>query len=315
MSFVRCGYSIFEITHQVKMNDAELGPYTTLKSLGWRSQKTLNRWGVDQNGRLEYIEQLSYGDTGRFIKIPAEFIVHFCPKMEGSNFEGLSILRPMYGAWLRKNAFLKQNAIGNERAGTPTAVLKVPKGIEGSPEYDTAVEMASNYASGAQNMIIIPEGWEIEFNNTTYDPSRSVVVLDYEDGQIAKGIIGQFLMLGQASNGGSMALGSTLADFFTQTIRYLSDHIVETLNKRVLHPIVKMNLGDVPLMADLTCDALDEKASAQWASIMQILVNAGVLTPTIADEKLAREKLGLGELPEGTERVQPNLNPQAGGTA
>jgi hypothetical protein len=46
LSCVRHGYSLFDVTHQVKFDDEEMGTYNTLKSIGFRSQKTIENCDI-----------------------------------------------------------------------------------------------------------------------------------------------------------------------------------------------------------------------------------------------------------------------------
>ena len=140
LTFVDFGYSLFEKTFKPVVNHPKFGSYVGLKSLGFRGQRTIERWIVDQNGNLLAIEQQSQGDTGRLVDIDSEYMIHFCPDQEGDNFEGISFLRACYGSWFRKNLYLKLLAAGIEKYAIPVPVLTIPSGKENSVEYENALK-------------------------------------------------------------------------------------------------------------------------------------------------------------------------------
>ena len=68
------------------------------------SQKTIDQWIVSPEGTLDGIIQRAYGDDAIMHEayIDRSRLVHFAIEQEGDNFEGISMLRPCYGPWVRK---------------------------------------------------------------------------------------------------------------------------------------------------------------------------------------------------------------------
>ena len=129
LTMIEFGFSMFEVTHKNFINqpiyDADgnkiLDSYTGIKNISFRSPKTIEQWNLDKHtGELLSVEQLAYGDLGRQVTIPAKYLLLFTLNREGSNYEGISALRPCYGNWWRKNNFNKINAIGIEKFAVPT---------------------------------------------------------------------------------------------------------------------------------------------------------------------------------------------------
>ena len=313
LSMVRCGYSLFDITHQVK-NDKELGTYNTLKSISFRSQRTIERWNIEHSGKLITVTQMSNGDEGENVNMDATYLLHFAPEQEGDNYEGIGVLRAIYGPWLRKDKFLKLLAAGIEKYAIPTPVLTVPPGKEGSPEYKSAEKMLKCYGSGQANYIILPDGWKLEFNNVTFDSEKIRAAINAENQEMVNSILASFLLLGQ-NGAGSLALSSELSDFFKQTITYLADHITEVLTKRIMKPLIQMNLGDVPLLVELRCDGLEEKADGAWATTLKTLKDAGLIKSENEVLKYVAEKLKLpvsdAYYDEKPQEVAPIQEPKA----
>jgi len=291
LSMVRCGYSLFDVTHQVK-TDKELGTYNTLKSISFRSPRTIERWNVEHSGKLISVTQMSNGDTGENVDMDATYLLHFAPEQEGDNYEGISILRSMYGPWLRKDKFLKLLAVGLEKYAVPTPSLEVPAGKENSPEFKAAERMLKCYTSGQANYTIMPNGWKLTFNSVTFDADKVRMAINAENQEMVNSILASFLLLGQ-NGAGSLALSGTLSDFFKQTITYLADHIIEVLTKRIIKPLIKMNMGDVPLLVELRCDGLEEKADQAWATMFKTLKDAGLIKQDPEVLKYVADKLKL----------------------
>lgn len=300
------GYSLFEITFKPKLNDPELGHYNTLKSIAYRSQRTIERWNIDKGGNVISVTQLANGDTGKNVDMDARFLIHFSPDQEGDNFEGISVLRGMYGSWLRKNHFLKLLAAGIEKYAIPIPTLEVPPGKENSEEYKSAIRALKAYTSNQSNYITFPQGWKIDIKTTTFESEKVRSTIDFENKEMVNSILAAFLLLGQGSSSGNRALGDTLSDFFAQTLQYVADHIAEQFQEKIFKPLIKMNFGDRPCLVELRCDGLDEKADKAWAETIKTLTDAGVVTKDNRLEVFIREKFKLPEREEGVEPTQPD---------
>lgn len=301
LTMVDFGYSLFEVTFRPKLNDPELGHYNTLKSIAYRSQRTIERWNIDQAGNILSVTQLANGDTGKNVDMDARFLLHFSPDQEGDNFEGISVLRGMYGSWLRKNHFLKLLAAGIEKYAIPIPTLEVPPGKENSPELASAIKALKAYTSNQSNYITYPQGWKIEIKATTFESEKVRTTIDFENKEMVNSILAAFLLLGQGGASGNRALGDTLSDFFAQTLQYMADHIAEQFQEKIFKPLIKMNFGDRPCLVELRCDGLDEKADKVWAETIKILTDAGVVTKDSILEKFVRDKYKLPDQPELTE--------------
>lgn len=285
------GYSIFDITHAVK-DSKELGGYNGLKSLSYRSQRTIETWNLDSDRNLQTVSQIAYGDEGGSFELDARFLLYFSPEREGDNFEGISVLRACYGPWFRKNEFLKKLAIGIEKFAVPTAVLTVPDGVEGKPEFAAAKKALACYTSGATNYLILPEGFKLSFNNVSVDVEKIRAAINAENQEMVNSILASFLLLGQ-NGAGSLALAGSLSDFFSQTIQYIADHIVEQFERKIFKPLVQMNFGHDRVLVDLKCDGLEHRANEQWAGMVNAFIQTGAIKTDSELEKILREKLKL----------------------
>ena len=307
LTFFDFGYSLFEIVHQIKV-DSEIGPHIGIKKLGFRSPKTIERWLLDENNELEFVEQIADGDTtqGNYHvrNIPAKFLVHFCPEQEGDDFEGMAALRPCYGAWKRKNLFLKLLAAGIEKYSIPTPIGEVPSGQEDSAERYKLEKILKTYASNQSNYIIHPEGYKIELLNTTFDAEKIRNAIEKENQEMVNSILASFLLLGQGSGGGSFALSENLSGFFGITLKSAADHIVEVVNEKILKPLIKLNFPNQKLAVTLQPDALINDANKEYADTIMSLISSGAVKSDDELEKYIREKYALPVKDEETEREQ-----------
>ena len=155
--FTIYGYSLFE---PLWVNDeiSGVGRYTTIKDLLWRSPKTIWEWHVGENEQLEYVVQRSYGDKQvNSVKIPASNLLHFVIDQEGLDFEGISCLRRVYGAWRIKQDLLKILAIGSLRYSLPSLAFSHPTGFNENSEAETFARALEAYSGGESSFLLFPD--------------------------------------------------------------------------------------------------------------------------------------------------------------
>lgn len=299
LTFEDFGYSLFEIVHGVSY-DERIGVYNTIKKLAYRSQRTIERFNVDNNGNLLSVYQEAQGDVGRSVNIDARFLVHFAPEMEGDNYEGVSKLRPMYGPWLRKNEFLKLLAAGIEKHAIPFPILKVPELKASSEEYDNAIEALECFTSNQSQYMTYPDGWELKVESVDFKSEKVREVIDKENQEMVNSIMASFLLLGQGSSGGgSHALSQDLSDFFAQSLQAAADHISEVFEKKIMKHILDLNYAGKRLLVSLRCDDLRGKADESFANIMKTLVDGGIVKASDPLEDFVREKYKYPKVEEG----------------
>lgn len=291
LTFVDFGYSLFEKTFKPVLAHDKFGPYIGIKSLGFRSQKSIERWLVDPMGCLLGVEQLCDGDTARLVTMENEYLIRFCPEQEGDNFEGMSFLRACYGSWFRKNLYLKLLAAGIEKYAIPVPVLTVPSGKENSVEYTNALRVLRQYTSNQTNYITKPAGWDLEVKVTTLDPAKIRESVKDENQEMVNSVLASFLLLGQTGSG-SYSLGSTLGDFFGTAVQFIGDHICEVVNRELLPDLARLNFG-TELKCKLKVEGIKDSASGAFADILDKLIKSSVVKSDPDLEKFIREKFKL----------------------
>lgn len=293
LTMLEFGFAVFEKIDKLVTNHPILGTYHSLSKLGWRSPRTIERWNLDKKtGKILSISQYAYGDLGKLVDIPGEFLVVFTNEKEGDNYEGVSALRPCYGPWYRKNSYLKLMAIGMEKFAIPTPYMEVPEGKENSQQYNNAKKVLEKYVSHQQQYITIPAGWKLGFAQSSFDASKIREAIDKENTEIAHAFLENFLELGQ-SGSGSYALSYDLSDFFLMGIEHVAKNICETFNRTTIPDLIKLNFGPQQAYPRLVCSGIKDKPGKELAEIIKLLSDAKVITPDTDLEENLREKYGL----------------------
>lgn len=286
------GNAVFERTHKLGLSHPKWGQYIGLASLGWRSPKTITEWNTDKNGELSTVTQVAQGDNGKTVKMDARFLSIISLEKEGDNHEGISLLRPCYGAWSRKQLYLKMMAIGIEKTAIPTPKAKVPAGKENSPEYEMLITVLEKLTSHQMNYITYPEGWDIDSLTINFDADKVKSAVQFENEEMTFAFLANFLLLGAGGNGGAYALSSDLSDFFTKSILYIADLISEMLNE-IGKELIILNFGEQETYPELTHQGITDSIGAEFGTLMQSLYNSRMITPDDNLEESIRKRMKL----------------------
>lgn len=287
------GHAVFEITHKVVFNHPRFGTFNGIGELGFRSQRTIEKWNLNrESGKLKTVTQMAYGDLDKQIDLPSEFLLVMSVGKEGSNFEGISLLRPAYGSWFRKNVYLKLNAIGIEKFAVPTPVATVPAGQQGGEQFTALIEALENYTTHQTNYLTLPQGWEVDLKTNTYDPQKVEVSIDNEDKRITKAFLANFLELGMSGTG-SYALSNDLSDFFLAGIEHIAMKAVEALNNKLIPDLIAMKYGPQAAYPRITVSGISDKAGKEFGELIKSLGDGKWLTPSDDDEDYLRRRLKM----------------------
>jgi SPP1 gp7 family putative phage head morphogenesis protein len=306
LSFFDFGYSLFEIVNKVVV-DSKVGPHVGIKKIAFRSPKTIERW-IIEDGELQFVEQQVDGDSandGPNVRyLDARFLAHFCPDQEGDDYEGLAALRSCYGAWKRKNLFLKLLAAGIEKYAIPTPIATVPAGEENSKERQTLEKILKCYSSNQSNYIMTPEGYKIDLISGNFDSQKVRAAINEENQEMVNSVLASFLLLGQ-NGAGSLALSDNLSGFFGTALKSYADHISEVFNEKILKKIVAQNFPNQELVCSLQAGNLLDNANASYAGLMSTLAGSGLVKPDKTLEAHLREKFSLPPIDEDTREETP----------
>lgn len=294
LTFLDFGHSVFEITDKIVVGHKKFGTFNGIRSLGWRSPRTIERWNLNpEDGTLKSVSQYAFGDLQKFVDIPAEYLLVFSHQMEGSNYEGISALRHCYGPWLRKDNYLKLNAIGIERFAIPTPIAEVPDIALNNEQYNNLIASLNAYATNTANYLTYPKGWLVDLKTNTYDPSKVEASIDAEDRRISKAFLTNFLELGMGSSGGAYALSNDLSDFMLGSLVHIASMIEDVINQQLIPRIIQLNYGPREVYPKLAASGIDERAGKDLAMALKNLVDSAIIIPDDPMEEQIRKRFKL----------------------
>jgi hypothetical protein len=215
------GHAVFEKVW--KNEDGKI----KLKYFGFIPQRTIQDIFV-QKREVTKIGQFT-NEKG-YKEISGEKLLWFVNNKEGDNFRGWPILRPMYKPWYNKERAEILVLILAERMG---GWLKFKQPVGASPEdKTTANTIGANFRMNEQMYMSLPFGWDatVETSSTTF-LADLMDFIKYNDEQLANVAIAQVLNLGSTETG-SRALGRTLGDMFTDSIKSRIAYLEEVFNDR-----------------------------------------------------------------------------------
>lgn len=304
------GHAVFERTHKIVENHPKFGSYIGLKNMGWRSPRTLEKWNVDKDsGQLVSVTQISNGDLDAYVDMAAKYLTVITLKKEGSNYEGISMLRGIYGNFLRKKVYMKLNAIGVEKFAIPTPTLEVPDIDLNSEQYNNAVEVLENFVGHESQYITYPLGWKLTLVSNTYDPEKVEKSVDAEGARMARAFLANFLNLGQGGSSGSYALSNDLSDFFTASLDFLARLIVDDINRTIIPELIKMNRPDRQEYPTICHSGISDKAGKELSEILNSLAGTKYIVPDDALEEHLRKQYKLPKKSDKGQREQQGPQP------
>jgi len=306
LKMLEIGFSCFNkyYTSYKKENDFFMMPV-----LLERLQQSIYRIDYEK----EIVEQIT---TKSLIEtIPFSDLVFFTFRKEGNDLRGVSLLRQAYYDYVDKKDIKKiaKKGITRELLGLP--IGKVPANIRvDSQEYsDFAVlieTMSNRNYTEIDDSIILPEGFNLELFKSDFKITEIRDYLSYFDSSIAISVLAQFILLGQTGKGGAYSLGQDQSNFFMDGLQYIVDYIEDQFTKTIISPTVQINWANVDATKfKLKGLNLNKKASKEFADIINILINSGVIKTQTADEKKIREMYGLPEIDESEREEAENIQP------
>lgn len=280
------GHMYFEQVYRID----EATGLAHLRKLGPRMPRSIVSFDVARDGGLNGIEQRGGTNARGTIYLPVSRLVAYVHEREGGNWAGTSLLRTAYKNWLLKDRLLRTQTMSIDRNGMGVPIYTGDSGAN-DPEADLAAgeAIATSVRAGDNSGAAIPAGAKLDLMGVTGKVPDAMQPIEYHDQQIARAVLAHFLNLGTQT--GSWALGTTFADFFTQSLHAVAQDVAEVTTAHVVEDLVDINYGPDEPAPRVTFDDIGSNATG-LAMAIKTLVDAGVLTP---DEGLeAHLRLGLG---------------------
>jgi hypothetical protein len=199
-------------------------------------------------------------------------------KKEGDNYEGISMLRPIYGNYIRKNFYFKIQAMGIERCATGVLVGKVPVNAQDDASQMTKFKnMLKCYTSHENNFMLIPEGFEIDVTKIDFDAGDVEAAIDAEDKRMSKSFMANFLELGLGGQAGSQSLGKDLSTIFLNGIEIFSELIADNVERTIVKKLVDAKYGKRAKYPQLKAADINNKAGKETAEVAKMLKDSGLI--------------------------------------
>lgn len=283
------GFSVFE-----KVWELVDGRYRWRK-LAPRLPKTIYKWDIDPEGGLRGLTQRVYKE-GLFqeCEIPVEKLLVFTNEKEGSNFQGVSLLRAAYKHWYYKDQLYRIDGIAAERHGVGVAVFKLPTTAtqEGSDsDYGRVGKLGEQLHTHERSYLALPDTYDFELKGVSGQLHNIIGSIEHHDNQIGRSILAQFLGLG-SSKIGSYALSADQSGFFLMALRATGKNVCATMNRHAIKQMVDYN-WDVKAYPQLTVSGLEHRDLGAYAKAITDVVNAGLIKRDDSIEDELRKFLHL----------------------
>ncbi|WGD38483.1 DUF935 family protein [Lysinibacter sp. HNR] len=286
------GHSFFEQVYRVE------GSHVRLRKLAWRPPRSISKIDVAPDGGLIAIEQ--HSPTGKDIRIPVDRLVAYVNDREGANWAGQSLLRTAYKNWLLKDRMLRAQALTVERNGLGVPVYTgAPVPDKATPEErdrwlnserEAGLKLAKGFRAGEAAGASLPPGATLDLKGVSGRLPATDEPIRYHDEQIARAVLAHFLNLGTET--GSWALGSTFANFFTDSLNAVAQHIAEITQQHVVEDLVDLNWGSSVPAPRLVFEPIGSEHPVT-AEAIKALIECGALTPDGSLEAYMRTVHGL----------------------
>jgi SPP1 gp7 family putative phage head morphogenesis protein len=304
LTMIEYGFSSFEIVHKMVKGDKAFGDYLGIADFGFRHQRSILEWILNDDGSIAAIRQNVNGDLGRDVFISGQHMLIFSIEKEGDNYQGISMLRPCYGAWFRKNIYRKLQAIGIERCAKGVPIGTVSADAKGQANYAAQLSdfqyLIDQLSAHEKNGIVLGAGFDLKELKMTHDAEAVQKVIDSENIEMSKAFLANFMELGLSGNSGSFALGSDLSDIFLSGIEYIAEMICEKINNQVIPPLVRAKYGDQDAYPKLRVSGINDKAGKELSEIIVALSGAKAIQ---ASTRLQRYLHKLYKLPDLDEEI------------
>lgn len=298
------GHAFFEQVYDVTNGRAHLA------KLAWRPPKTISAIDVADDGGLIAIEQYA---SARPVRISVRRLVAYVNDREGGDWTGQSLLRAAYKNWLLKDRMLRAQALTIERNGlgvpvytgaTPPSTATAEEARQwAEQEKSEGLKVAKGFRAGEAAGASIPASASLDLKGVSGDLPDTNSPIRYHDEQIARSVLAHFLNLGTET--GSWALGSTFADFFTQSLNAVAEQIADVVQQHVIEDLVDLNWGPEEPAPRLVVSPIGKEQPAT-STVLKELSDAGLIVPDEPLRAHAREMYGLPPATDSDAETTPD---------
>ncbi len=325
LSFIPFGWSYFEVVYKRREGNV---PDKTKKSrftdgkVGWRklalrSQDSLERWEFDPDGDLVGLWQAP-PEGGRYF-IPLTKSIHFRVRGNKGSPEGRSMLRNAHRSWWLKKRLEEVEGVGYERnlaglpkASVPPEMLRSDAPAAAQSVLATIKTLVQGVRTDERMGIVFPAeevtgpdgqprktGFKFELVSSAGRNGAEIgAAIQRYRVDIALTMLAENRLLGM-DGVGSYSLASDKTATHARSLGAILDMMAEELNRQLLPPLMRLNGIPEELWPKMGHGDVESRPLAEFATAMQQLVMAGLLTPDAKLEERIREENGLPEASPG----------------
>lgn len=262
-----------------------IGGRARLSVLSERMPQTIAEIQVLPDGSLKGIKQYASG-TGL---IPAKNMVWYVHAREGAAWQGRSMLRAAFGAWLLKHETWRVHATSIRRFGMGVPGVEAPAGAT-PQQVLQAQQMASAARVGDQSGLGMPPGFKFTLTGMTGQVPDALAFIHYLDAQMAQMALASVLNL-ESSQHGSRALGDVFVELLIASQNAVAGRMASTATGLSVQ-MVDYNWGDGEPAPRIVCGDAGSRPELTAESIAG-LIASGAVVPDPALEGWVRERWRL----------------------
>ncbi|MFY1686484.1 phage portal protein family protein [Plantactinospora sp. WMMB782] len=256
-----------------------------------------------KTGALLGVDQSTIRGPKNSPQIPAGRLAWYCHEREGAAWQGVSLLRPSYAAWLIKREMIRVAAISNRRWGAGVPVAEALAGTNPTPaQMAEAQAMMSAARAGDQAGAAVPPGFTAKIVGLSGSVPDTLGFIEWLNREMASSALMPHLDLGQGGNGGSRALGQAFLDSWTLALESIAENIADTATRQIAARIVEWNFGDDEPVPTVTISGVGSRREVT-AESLQLLLSSGALAADPALEAWVRREYRLPERETPTSAV------------
>lgn len=274
-----CDAEVLEATGQARLH--KLAP---------RFPRSIATIKVARDGGLEHIVQHRMGyEAAR--PIPVANLVWYANEREGAAWQGQSVLRSIYGNWLRLDRLLRARQYLMERQSMGTPVGKAPPGGN-QDDIDAVAAIAQAARSGDQSGVGLPHGAELTFEGVRGTLPDVNAAIGDERAAMADALMASWLRLGTSEASGNRALGQVFIDQYTQAVDALASTRADVLTQHVVEDLWDWNYGSAEPAPAVVARPVDAERDIDLKDLVE-LVKVGAVTVDDSIEDFIRQSRKL----------------------
>lgn len=253
------------------------------RKLAPRMPETVSKWYVDDEGGLAGIQQRAWkAKKYQYVDIPVEKLLVFTHEREGSNFQGVSLLRAAYKHWYYKNNLYAIDGIAAERHGVGVADFSYPTNATDA-QKEAIERMGERLHAHERAYVAHPEDIKFDLKGVAGQLHNILGSIEHHDLQIVRSILAQFINLG-SKEVGSYALSSDQQGFFLMALKAAGNYVTETINRHAIKQMVDYNWEVGGKYPKLIVSGLEHFDITAYSTAINQLATAGALVPDDAME-------------------------------